>query len=58
MLRMGENFINPAYTARTEVTPVDEEVRQLYNQTGDGGVVPDRAPRDITVNGERIDLSA
>ena len=44
MLRMGNNFLNPAYTSRTEITPVDEEVRRLYNQTGDGGVVPDRPP--------------
>lgn len=58
VLRMGNNFLNPAYTSRTEITPVDEEVRRLYNQTGDGGVVPDRPPRYITVNGERVDLTA
>ena len=58
MLRMGNNFLNPAYTSRTEVTPVDEEVRRLYNQTGNGGVVPDRAPRYFTVDGERVDLTA
>lgn len=58
VLRMGNNFLNPAYTSRTEITPVDEEVRRLYNQTGDGGVVPDRPPRYITVDGERVDLTA
>lgn len=58
VLRMGNNFLNPAYISRTEITPVDEEVRRLYNQTGDGGVVPDRPPRYITVNGERVDLTA
>lgn len=58
LLRMGNNFLNPAYTSRTEVTPVDEEIRQLYNRTGDGGVVPDRPPRYITVDGERVDLTA
>ena len=58
VLRMGNNFINPAYTSRTEVTPVDEEVRRLYNQTGNGGVVPDRAPKYFTVDGERVDLTA
>lgn len=58
LLRMGNNFLNPAYTSRTEVTPVDEEIRLLYNRTGDGGVVPDRPPRYITVDGERVDLTA
>ena len=58
LLRMGNNFLNPAYTSRTEVTPVDEEIRQLYNRTGNGGVVPDRAPRYFTVDGERVDLTA
>ena len=40
------------------VTPVDEEIQRLYTQTGNGGVVPDRPNRYITVNGERVDLSA
>ena len=58
VLRAGNNFLNPAYTSSLNVTPVDEEIQRLYTQTGDVGVVPDRPNRYITVNGERVDLSA
>ena len=58
VLRAGNNFLNPAYTSSMNVTPVDEEIQRIYTQTGDGGVVPDRPNRYITVNGERVDLSA
>lgn len=58
VLRAGNNFLNPAYTSSMNVTPVDEEIQRLYTQIGDGGVVPDRPNRYITVNGERVDLSA
>lgn len=57
-LRTANNFLNPAYTSNSEVTPVDEEIQRLYDETGESGVVPDRPQRYITVNGERIDLSA
>lgn len=58
VLRAGNNFLNPAYTSSLNVTPVDEEIQRLYNQTGDGSIVPERPQRYITVNGERVDLSA
>lgn len=58
VLRAGNNFLNPAYTSSMNVTPVDEEIQRLYTQTGDGGVVPDRPNRYITINSERVDLSA
>lgn len=57
-LRTANNFLNPAYTSNSEITPVDEEIQRLYDETGEGGVVPDRPQRYITVDGERIDLSA
>ena len=57
-LRTANNFLNPAYTSNSEVTPVDEEIQRLYDEMGDGAIVPDRPDRDITVNGARIDLSA
>lgn len=58
VLRAGNNFLNPAYTSSLNVTPVDEEIQRLYTQTGDGTVVPDRPNRYITINSERVDLSA
>lgn len=56
-LRMANNFLNPAYTSNKQVTPVDEEIQRIYDQTGDASVVPQRPDRYITVDGERIDLS-
>lgn len=56
-LRMANNFLNPAYTSNKQVTPVDEEIQRIYDQTGDASVVPQRPKRYITVDGERIDLS-
>lgn len=56
-LRMANNFLNPAYTSNKQVTPVDEEIQRIYDQTGDASVVPQRPERYITVDGERIDLS-
>ena len=41
-MRAMDNFLNPAYTSSMQVTDVDKEIQRLYNQTGDGGVVPDR----------------
>lgn len=56
-LEMFNQFLNPAYTSQENVTKLDEEVQRLYTETGESGVVPDRAPRYLTVGGERIDLS-
>lgn len=57
-LRTFDNFLNPSYRSEYNVTPIDEEIQRLYDSTGDGSVVPSRAQRYITVDGERIDLSA
>ena len=56
-LRMANNFLNPAYSSNKQVTPGDEEIQRIYDQTGDKTVVPSRPERYITVDGERIDLS-
>lgn len=56
-MRAMDNFLNPAYTSSMQVTDVDKEIQRLYNQTGDGGVVPDRPQKYITVDGERVDLT-
>ena len=57
-LRMFNNFLNPAYTSQENVTPLDEEIQRLYDDTGDNAVIPDRAPRYLTIGGERVDLNA
>ena len=56
-MRALNNFLNPAYTSSMNVTPVDAEIQRLYNATGTGSVVPSRADRSITVDGEKVDLT-
>lgn len=56
-MRVLNNFLNPAYTSSLNVTPVDEEIQRLYNETGIGSVVPSRADKTIKVNGEDVNLS-
>lgn len=56
-MRALNNFLNPAYTSSLNVTPVDEEIQRLYNATGTGSVIPSRADKSITVDGEDINLS-
>lgn len=57
-LRVFNNFLNPAYTSQMNVTPLDEEIQRIYDETGAKGVMPSRAPKYLTVGGERIDLTA
>ena len=52
------NFLNPAYTSTIETSDMEEELLQLYELTGDGGVFPSRADKYFTVDGERKDLTA
>ena len=56
-VRALNNFLNPAYTSFTNVTPVDAEVQRLYNETGDSRVMPSRAKRSITIDGETVNLT-
>lgn len=59
-LNAFNNFLNPAYTSQRNVTPVDEEVQRLYDSLGESAksVVPKRAEKSITVDGEKVNLSA
>ncbi len=56
--RILNNFFNPAYLSEVNETPVDQEIQEIYSRTGSRDVLPDRAPRYFTVDGERIDLTA
>lgn len=56
-IRIMNNFLNTAYTSSMNVTAVDKEIQRLYNEIGDGSVVPSRADKSVTVNGETINLS-
>lgn len=52
------NFLNPAYTSTIETSDTENELLRLYEQTGDGGVFPERADKYFMVDGERKDLTA
>ena len=52
------NFLNPAYTSTIDTSDMEKELLRLYEQTGEGGVFPERADKYFTVDGERKDLTA
>ena len=56
--RAGNNFLNPAYTSTVETSPMEDELLRLYEQTGEGSVLPSRAAKYFNVDGERKDLTA
>lgn len=56
--RAAGNFLNPAYTSKVESSPLEDELLRLYKTTGEAGVLPQRAGKYFTVDGERKDLSA
>lgn len=59
-LRIFNNFLNPSYTSTENVTPVDAESQRLYDALGESAriVVPKRAEKSITVDGETVYLDA
>lgn len=56
--RAFNNLINPAYASNVEISPMEEELLALYELTGETGILPSRAAKYFTVNGERVDLTA
>lgn len=56
--RIANNMLNPAYMSEVSTSETEEELQRLYDATGDGGVLPGRAAKYFTVDGERIDLTA
>lgn len=55
--RVGNNFLNPAYTSTVESSPMEDELLRLYEQTGERKVLPSRAAKYFNVDGERKDLT-
>ena len=56
--RIGDNFLNPAYTSQIEMSAMEEELLRLYEDTGEASVLPSRAAKYFTVDKERKDLTA
>lgn len=49
-MRFAYNMLSPGYWSAENITPVDELVQGLYDETGDAGVLPELAPSHITVD--------
>lgn len=55
--RAFNNFLNPAYMSEVNVSAMEEELERLYAATGETTVLPSRASKSFTVNGEDINLT-
>lgn len=58
LARAANNLFNPAYVSKVEVDKLEGELQRLYDSTGDGAVLPDRAAKSFTVDGETRYLTA
>lgn len=58
LTRALENFLSPGYYERASDDMVELELSDLYDQTLEGGVIPQSAAKYFSVNGERVDLTA
>ena len=57
-LRAFENFVSPGYLSLQNTTELEETLQQLYDATGETGVLPSYAPHWFNADGKRVDLSA
>lgn len=53
-LRLAYNMLSPGYWSAENITPVDELVQGIYDETGDAGVIPKTASSYVTDGGEKI----
>lgn len=56
--RTLNNFLNPAYMSDIDTSETESALLALYDQTGDASILPSRAKKYFTVDGERKDLTA
>ena len=58
LARAFESFLAP-YAKREDIaTAVDEEIKDLYSQTGDTGVIPSIPNNYVSYDGEKYEMSA
>ena len=58
VLRAFENFISPGYISTRKETPVDKELAEIYEETGEKSVLPSYADKSFKVDGETYRLSS
>ena len=53
-----ENFISPGYSNELVDDPVNSELFEIYSEIGDKSVIPKYASNELTINKEKIYLTA
>ena len=56
--RAFENFISPYARKESIATEIDEELKDLYSQTGDNGILPNIPYNYVNYDGEKYRMSA
>jgi len=56
--RVFENFIAPYSRKESIATEIDEELKDLYSQTGDNGILPSIPYNYVNYDGEKYNMSA
>lgn len=56
--RAFENFISPYARKESIATEIDEELKDLFSQTGDNGILPNIPSNYVNYNGEKYNMSA
>lgn len=52
------NLLNPGQLGNSTQTPIDDEITNLYNATGDAAVFPKKASWSYKINGETVKLNS
>lgn len=52
-----ENLVSPGWFSEVKTSDMEQELKRLYEATGESGVLPGYAAKYITVNGEKINLT-
>nr|DAG28838.1 MAG TPA: nuclease [Bacteriophage sp.] len=52
------NLLNPGQLGNVRETPIDDEITNLYNATGDAAVFPKKASWSYKINGETVKLNS
>lgn len=56
-VRAFENFLSPGWFSEVKTSDMEQELKRLYEATGESGVLPGYAAKHITVDGEKINLT-
>lgn len=52
------SYLTQAYTSSARESGIEQELMRLYEETGDGSLLPSKAPKYFTVDKERKNLTA